>query len=486
MLNINTMRFGSDNFNFRKQSLLTTSKPWDTTGKTDVEGFELAGIEPADSSRRVVFQVDGKYYKFDDKMNLVEYTGSVDFEGVLENGNTVDELSKITACQFWVGKKVYPIIALDSEPNATIFPTLKIGLKTRCNKDQYSHDEESAEYTLASRGNEKILPRIIDITTKVSTAGKASVKVQVSVKKADGTWSDYMDLTAAKDSQTTAVKYKATYSVSTLDGTDTAHIDSVTIRYTTGSSSVSGDTAEIYSITNNYEDGLQYCQALIKHKALIDSQIKAYVSFRDEPKERKMISIGTGNGKEQTLILGENGVADKGINQNKLSIFVDGKPNYNYSYNTETSEITLTTENNVAISATYEYGWVPETWNEMTVQAVEPYHNSANMYSSRFSYTLSDTSVKKTISNVKFVLYRPSGHVETASLGKASGNRQVFVLPHQAKKETIVCNGSWSYDDDTQVLTVVANKDTDLVVSYDWIGESQEIYGYTAGWSVVA
>ena len=83
MLTTNTIRYGTDNFVFRKQTLLTTSKPWDTTGKTDIEGFELAGIQPADSNRRVIFSVDGKYYKFDSSQNLVEFTNTVDFDNVL-------------------------------------------------------------------------------------------------------------------------------------------------------------------------------------------------------------------------------------------------------------------------------------------------------------------------------------------------------------------------------------------------------------------
>lgn len=483
MLQINTMRYGSDAFNFRKQSFLTTSKPWDTTGKTNIEGFELAGSEPADSSRRLIFQVDDNYYKFDDNQKLIAYLGTVDFDGVLAGGNTVDELSKVTAIPDWVNKKIYPFIALDAAPDATVFPSIKIKLKTRCNQDQYQHVETSAEYKL-SKNSSTSLARIIDITPIVSTTGKAAADVKVMVKDATNTWSTPLDLKTVKDIQCSAIKYQATYTVTTLDETDSVHVDSTTIRYANGSAAVSGDTAEIYTITNNYEDGLQYCQALIKHRALIDSQIKAYISFRSEPQTRKMIPIGQGNGKEQTLILGLVGVADKGINQSKLSIYVDGKPTYNYSYNTETSEVTLTADNGAAISASYEYGWEKETWLEMVAGAVEPYHDNSGIYSSRFTYTLPDGSNKKTISNVKFVLYRPQGHIEAASLGKATGNRQVIVLPHQAKKETIVCNGSWSYNEDAQIMTVIADKDTDLTLSYDWIGESQEVYGFTAGWAV--
>lgn len=485
MLQINTMRYGSDAFNFRKQSFLTTSKPWDTTGKTDIDGFEIAGSEPADSSRRIIFQIDNTYYKFDANKNLIEYTGVADFDGILSNGNTVSEIADITTLPEFVNKKIYPLIVLDAAPDAVVAPSIKIKLKTRCNQDQYQHIEESAEYTLTPSGTTS-LARIIDITPTISTTGKATAEIKVMVKDKTNTWSTPLDLKSVKDIQCLAVKYQATYTVTTLDGTDSAHVDSVTIRYANGSAAVSGDTAEIYSITNNYEDGLQYCQALIKHKVLIDSQIKAYVSFRNEPQQRVMIPIGQGNGKEQTIILGISGKADTGINQSKLSIYVDGKPVYDYSYNTETSEVTLTADNGAAISASYEYGWEKETWLEMTAGAVEPYHDDSGIYSSRFTYALPDNSTKKTISNVKFVLYRPQGHIEAASLGKATGTRQVMVLPHQAKKETIVCNGSWSYNENAQILTVIADKDTDLTINYDWIGESQEIYGFTAGWAVAA
>lgn len=485
MLTVNTIRYGTDNYVLRKQSLLTTSKPWDTTGKTNIEGFELSGIQPADSNRSVIFQVDTKYYKFDASQNLVEFTNTVNFDNVLAGGNTVDELSKVTAIPALVGKKIYPIIALDSAPDATVFPSIKIALKTRCNQDQYYKSEESAEYTLAN-ASDKALPRIIDVTPSVIVTGKATATVQVSVKN-NGEWSAYMSLTDAKDKQCSAVKYKATYNVTTLDGSDTAHVDSVTIRYTNGSAAVSGDTAEIYTVTQNYEVGLGYAQSVIKHKVLIDANLKAFVAFRNEPKNRKMVPLGTGTGSAQTLTLGVAGtdgkiVADSGINQNKLSVYVDGKPIYNYSYNTETSEVTLTVDNGVAISATYEYGWEPETWREMTKTTTQPY-DAAGTYATYFEYTLPTGEEKKTVSNVKYVLYRPSGHITDAALGTATGSRQVFVLPHKAKAETIVCNGSWSYDDDTQILTVVAAQSTALTISYDYIAESQEVYGVTAGWA---
>ena len=212
---------------FRIQSLLTTSKPWDTTGKTNIEGFELAGIQPADSNRRVIFQVDTKYYKFDASQNLVEYTNTVTVDSILANGNTVEELSKVTAIPAWVNKKIYPIIALDSARDATVYPTLKIALKTRCNQDQYQKSEESAEYVLAADDAPVTISEIVPYTT---VKGAAKIEIQVFLKQ-NGFWSSSMSLEEAKGKQATAIKYKATYTVSKLESEDSAQIDLIVAHY---------------------------------------------------------------------------------------------------------------------------------------------------------------------------------------------------------------------------------------------------------------
>ena len=56
-------------------------------------------------------------------------------------------------------------------------------------------------------------------------------------------------------------------------------------------------------------------------------------------------------------------------------------------------------------------------------------------------------------------------------------------LPHIARKETIVCNGKWSYDYDNQRLTIIAPENEPIVISYDWIAESPKVYSIAAGWA---
>ena len=205
MLQNNTMRYGTDRFSFRKRALLTTQKPWNTAGSTDVEGFEISGVQPADSQRKLLFQVDGKTYKFNGT-TLVEYTKEINVDNVLADGNTVAELNAISAVPEWVGKEIYPIIALDCAPDAAIIPAIKIALKTRCNADQFSKEEESAEYTLAAEAGNK--PRIIEIVPNITVTGRGTCNVTVSLKN-EGEWSAYMSVTDAKNQEAEAIKYKA-------------------------------------------------------------------------------------------------------------------------------------------------------------------------------------------------------------------------------------------------------------------------------------
>lgn len=390
---------------------------------------------------------------------------------VLSEGNTVDELLTVTSVAAFIGKLVYPAIALMSPFDATVFPTVKLSIKGHCNQDQYQKDELSAEYDLADVDND-----IVSITFDSVTTGQATVNVQVSLKQ-NGTWSGWMTTISAKGQKASAIKYKTTYTVSKLDGTDTAKLNSVSCIYRKGNAYVSGNTAEILTITQDYQNPLRYARCFVKHKPLMDAQIKAYVSFRKEIKKRSMLNVGTGTNERQLIQL-----TDTGIDHNTLQIQFDGKITYAYDFNTELSQILCIAPIGTAITASYEYGVEAEEWLEMTNEG-EHIYNSDGLYATSFNYALADTITDKTISVVKVELYRPTGTVTDEVLGVATGKKQLFILPHYAKKETIQLNGFFSYDDTSRILTVVANKDTQLKITYDWIAETHELEGLVCAWN---
>ena len=124
MLKNNTIRFGTDGFAFKRQSLLTAKQPFDTTGQTAIEGFTVTGTEPSGTRRRFLMRVDDKLYRFS-AGNPVEYTGAGTFDDIIEGGNTAAELVAVDSIPTWLGKKIYVVIALEAPADAAASCRLK-------------------------------------------------------------------------------------------------------------------------------------------------------------------------------------------------------------------------------------------------------------------------------------------------------------------------------------------------------------------------
>lgn len=481
MLISNTMRFGTDEFAFNRQSLLTSKVALDTTDKTAVGAFTIDGLEPEGCTRRFLFKVDNTLYKFDGQ-DRVEYTGGTDFDSVIANGNTAAEVTAVTDNTAWAGKKIYPIIALFAPSDAVVMPTAKISLIASSSSETFTKTVESAEYDL-NAGSDS-LPKIVDVAASTTITGNATVAVTARVKLNDE-WSDFVALSDLKDREATAIQFRATYTVTVIDGADSAKLDKITVRYTNGTATVSGDCADIYSVVQDYESPLGVCAVTIKHKRLIDSQIRSFVNFIKPMKRRTFLSIGVATGNAATFILGENNVRDNGIDPGSIQVFGNGNPIANFSYNTETSELTVVADAGVAISVNYNYDRQKEVWREMVKDVdQQPYDDGS--YLTRFTYALPEAEqVGQTVSNIRLQLNRTTGRVTNEVLGTASGFTQQFVLKHAARADTLTCNASWSYDEGNQILTCVAPFGTQIVASYDWIGESQTLYSWAAGWSPV-
>lgn len=479
MLQYNTMRYGTDEFSFNKSSLLTAKTPFNTAGQTYVDGFDVSGAEPAGSQRKILFKIDDALYKFVDG-EPVAVEGAADYDNVIEKGNTPAELAEITSIPAWVDKKIYPIIALYSPSDALAFPTLKLGLKVRASTDVYEKTVETAEFELS--GAIGATPRIVNIDVLSNTTGRGAINVTARVKNNDE-WGNFVAYQSLKDADAQAIQFRIRYTVSTINGTDSAQVEKIVIRHTQGAAVVSGDTAEIYSVMRDYQHELQVCAVTVHHKYLIDSKISAFVNFMRPTKQRVFLPIGISTGVAQTLILGEEGIADTGIDPATIQLFADGMPVINFSYNTQTSEVTINTVANQAITATYSYGRQKEYWREMSVDVdQQPYDDGS--YLTRFTYALPEEELdNQTVTNIRLQLYRTSGSVAEEYLGIATGFTQLFVLKHAAKAETIKVNAAFSYDEDSQILTCVAPEGTELKASYDWLGESHTIYSWAAAWA---
>lgn len=480
MLQYNTMRFGTDGFSFSKQGLLVSKVALDTINFDELGSFTIEGVEPAGSIRRFAFKVDNTLYKFaGGDLQALEDQG-VTYENIIENGNIASEIDGVTLDSELLGKKFYPVIAMYSPADASVMPTAKISLSVTNSQDVYEKTVETAELSLTN--SETAMPRIVDVTVDSTTTGLAVINVTASVENENG-WSEYMAVQSIKDIDARAIKFKIRYTVTSIGGNDSAKVNKITVRHTTGTATVSGDTAEIYSIVRDYEHGLSTCSVAVRHKPLIDSRIGAFVNLSKPTKRRTFLPIGVSDGTSQVLILGQNGVRDTGIDQSSLQVFANGNPVATFSYNTEVSEVTINIEAGKAVTATYDYDIDPEVWREMTIDVdAQPYDDGTRL--TRFTYSLPEEDMDgQSVTNIRLLLFRTSGTVTDELLGTATGVTQQFVLSHAAKADTLTVNGEYTYDEESHVLTVIAPRNTELKASYDWVGESHTIYSWSAAWA---
>ena len=458
-----------------RQGLLTSKTPINLLDKTSVSGFTVKGIEPVNTKRRIAFKVEDKWNKLSTAGALTPLaTQEITADSVLEEGNTVADLEAITTTTGLAGKLIYPAVALYADPEAEVMPTFGMTVKAEIDTtvNVYSYTGYSQEYSLSA--GEDV--QVVNVAAETESTGEGNVVVTARLKQG-GEWTDYMALSDTAMKQASALQLKAVYTVTNTDGSQSAKVKNVTIRYTTSGATVNGVSTDIVTKTQRFTNDLVYAHCYVKHKKLQDAVIDAYCSLRKRPKSKSMYQFGNGTGALNTYKL-----PDAGINQDTLSVYVDGKAVYDFGYNTETSEITLTADKDTALSASYECGWERSEWIKM-VQGVSQV-NDGGGYTTEYSYTVpTHEGYEYTVTAIKYSLVRPEGTVTKETIGVGTGKRQMVELPHFAKKETIVCNGAWSYDYDRKLLTIIAPEGEDIVISYDWIAETPTVYAISAGWA---
>ncbi len=469
---------------YKRTALFRDNAPLSCANATTVSGFDIAGVQPTGTDRRILFSYSGdtedaEYFKLSISNGTATpvpvATQKITEESVLLEGNTIEELSSVTSIPDFVGKTIYPVIALSAPEDQSAVPTLKIGIITGSNTAVYERYEESAAIELADEDVD-----IISTNADTTATGGGQATVQARFKTS-GAWGNYIDIKNVANLKASAVQFRARYVVGKLDGTDSAQVNGISMIYSGSDAKISGETTELYFVTKHFSEqgtnGLAFAQCMIKHKKLQDARIKAYISTRTEVQERIMYQIGTGTGERQTISLPDTGIAYNTVQVQVSGVLVKG-----YSVNTETNEISITADKGAAITASYEYGWEDETWTEMPLAACQPY-DSGEVYASKFQFAIPDAEGNKTVTCIKFELERQEGDVTDKVLTVATGDVQVFQLDHYARTDTIHCSGEWVYDEVNRILMVQQAKGENIVISYHWVSESHEIYAVAAGWA---
>ena len=400
-------------------------------------------------------------------------TQNITAASVLSEGNTVSELSTATSIPPFAGKTIFAAIALSANSSATEQPTIGIKISGLSNQDQYTKTEYSHEYDISGYD-------VYNTNLSTTVANGGSIVVEASIYT--GTWSDYMALSALKGKSGDKLKFRITYTATTL-GTSTAQLNYLYIYLRTNTSVTLGTNADLIAKTQEFGTGMMYARLLIKHSRLKDAGIKAYISFGNKTLSRENLQVATGTGNPQTVTL-----ADTNVDFSTLTLFGNTTRISNFDFNTTSNTITFTAVSGATVFANYEYGFTPESWQEMQKGTTQPY-TGKDYDSTDFTYAV--TGVEKGVSAISMVMEKPDGSSTDEYLGVGTGRTQLFVLNHWAKEETItlkqgtqpIVNTNWSYDPVNRIITVIALKDTIVSATYQWTAETPKIIGYVAAWN---
>ena len=401
-------------------------------------------------------------------------TQSITAASVLSEGNTVTELSTATSIPPFAGKTVYTAIALSATSSTTEQPTIGLEITGIRNQDQYTKTEYSQEYDVSGY-------EIYNTNLSTTAANGGSIVVEASTLTS-GVWSDYMTLSALKGKAADKVKFRITYTSTTL-GTSTAELNYLYLHARTTSSITLGNNADLISKTQEFGTGMMYSRLLIKHNRLKDAGIKAYISFGDKTLSRENLQIATGTGSPQTVTL-----ADTNVDFSTITLLSNRTMITSFDFNTTSNSITFTAESGSTVFANYEYGFTPEAWQEMQKGTTQPY--AGKDYDST-DYTYSIAGAEKGVSAIRMVMEKPDGSSTDEYLGTGTGRTQLFVLEHWAKEDTItlkqgtqpIASTNWSYDPVNRIITVIALKDTIVSATYQWTAETPKILGYVVAWN---
>jgi len=375
-----------DTFALMKESLLTTTAPIDLTQETSVTGFEIGGVEPATSQRRILFQVDGRIYRFEGN-NLMQVDCDKTVSDVLEKGNSVAELLAVTDISSWCGKLIYPIIALRSDASAGVMPSIKLAIKSRSFSDIFQKSQLSKVF------NFDCLTTITAINFTKSVTGGGNAVLQVRLLQGDE-WSNFLSVDDALNQSCRAIQLKALETVTSTTGSSSAQITSVEIE-TCRTGEVTSAVGAIYFKPEDFSEDLATCYVLIKHKFLANNDLKVFVSFADLPTEKDAV-IGVGTGSPQSFQL------DSGIDLDSFIVTVDGVRTLDFTFNATSNNLTLTADSGKNIAVSYKYNLTAENWLECEKQFTQLDQNDYSgsgeeIFASRFVYRLETPERSKVV-----------------------------------------------------------------------------------------
>ena len=399
-----------------------------------------------------------------------------DFDTLRVYGNTPTSLLEIENFDVLAGKKVGVAIGLYTMDFYTAIPKIKMGFKVKSSVDQFTTSEYSPVYDF----EKSIL--LGNVSSNFDVSDNAEVKLFMRAISDENEEIEYTQPENLKGKRVNQIQFRADYSVQNIN-IDYANLLSAKLIYTPGKFiTTENNSGEIVSITQNWYMDISQVRMTIKHKPLINSTIRAFCAFRNEPVQVNHEILGQGDGTIKIFTLQNI----SGINYDTIKLYYDNQPVLStFDFNDNTGKITCTPPDGAIVSCDYEYNWGNETWHEMTLS--ERYELE-EQEASEFKFTISKSEKNKSVCAVKISLALTEGIIIDEQIGIGRGVMQTYKLSHKIKEGNIniFVNGlllspnNWLITDETDYVRIAAPKNSRITANYTWISETPEIYQFAA------
>ena len=477
------VRYCIDNLDTSSSGVIITKagSELDCTSAEEITGFNIDAVQPVGTVIKFIFRDSGNTDWF--KLNASGYAEKIslmnpEYEDIELHGNTVSELNALTSVPAFTGKKIITAIGLKSQDIKNAVPKIKFGLKAKNSVQILTHTEYSPLYEL---GTEKT---IADITPRKNVTGDAEINISAQVTGAAGEVSDWLPLSSVRGQKCTKIKLRADYSVRGLNS-GTAKLDQSVITYSDGDALVTGaGTSEIVSYTQDWYMNVRNCRMNIRHNELIDSEINAYVCFREKPEVIEFEQLGIGTGKRATYQI----LHKDGLRYDSVKLFYDNQRVYDiFDVNTEAGRITCTAPEGAIITVSYEWGYESETWQKMNLYSLISYEDYDV---SEYRYTRPESEKDKFMSvcAVKITMTTKTGSISREFVGTGTGKSQTYKLSHIVSDgkisiysgDTAMSAKSYALTEDSQYVRIAGSSGAKLSASYDWVSEIPVVYQFAA------
>ena len=236
---------------------------------------------------------------------------------VLDEGNTISELSALTDVPAFENSELQYAIAMKAANIQNVNPRVKFGVECKTNTQQLVLEVLSPEYSYDSN----II--ITDITADSYIEGGGSLVIEGryyrETESVSG-YTDWMSLPSMTGVTASKLQYRVTASVADLTQS-LAQLNSIKAEYNEGSIiAASSGVSSIITKTEDWRVNLKGSRVLVRHSAPGMSTIKSYVTFRDKVNKVSGELIGTGNGQRTNYVLNHT----NGIKLDTVKLYYDG------------------------------------------------------------------------------------------------------------------------------------------------------------------